>query len=130
MFKFKSFTEPDGTLIALVADDAVTITRPGQAPKTAGLIRYTTEGKLVYYKKGMVDALHYFRKYQAYGESEGIINQLPEDAEIRLQVKGASVYKYYRTTAKDWRRLSIRDEYGYGVQLFIPVIHLKACSKL
>lgn len=130
MFKFRSFKEEDGTSIALVADDAVTITRPGREPKTAGLIRYTTEGKLVYYKKGMVDGLHFFRKYQAYGESKGIIEQLPDDTEIRLQVKGRGIYKYYTTTAANWKKLAIEDEFGYGTQLFLPVVHLKECSSL
>lgn len=128
MFKFKPFRESN-TIFTMIGNDTVIIDEIGKSPKVAGLLVYNRMGQLVFYKKGMKHSLHYFRKYKAYAASKGVIDQLPDNALIALEVTDNDVTKYYKLLAKDWRRLSIVDDFGHGTQYFLPIVHLKPATK-
>jgi len=129
MFEFKNFK--DGNIeVTIDENNVVLIKEPkDDEPKVGGLIRFTPAGKLVFYKMGMKHSLHYFRKYQAYATMKGIIDQLPEDSAIKLEVKDEGKTTYYRTSVADWKRLSTVDDFGHGTQYFMPVVHLKNASR-
>lgn len=75
-----------------------------------------------------VSARHFFRKLQAYGIQEEIIQELIERGVTKVKIMSHTLT--YESSIKDWvNGHSLIRDYGNGLQRFLPVHYMKKSKR-
>ena len=75
-----------------------------------------------------VTARHFFRKLQAYGIQEDVIQELIERKITKIKIISHTLT--YESTIKDWvNGYTLIRDYGNGLQRFLPIHYMKKIKR-